>query len=256
MEDDQFHTDSLSEAKRLSQRGEHSEIYDNSKKQFIEFANGGSIRENVYELILKNPNGGMTRKVILMANSKDEASNKALGLREFKGMGWVVKSVNEDKYAKGGKLVGKQKNLDLNKNGKLDSEDFKMLRRRKMSKGGTLDYSKISSVEVEDIFMYDAPDFVDAYISYAEYDGEPMTDEQLEELNQDGDFVYDSVQRHLYAKGGKVGFQDKANAIADSLEGKKVASKYRKQYGAKYDRSEAEMAGKRIAGAMRKKYGI
>jgi hypothetical protein len=125
-----------------------------------------------------------------------------------------------------------------------------------MSKGGTLDYSKISSVEVEDIFMYDAPDFVDAYISYAEYDGEPMTDEQLEELNQDGDFVYDSVQRHLYAKGGKVGFQDKANAIADSLEGKKVASKYRKQYGAKYDRSEAEMAGKRIAGAMRKKYGI
>jgi hypothetical protein len=131
-----------------------------------------------------------------------------------------------------------------------------MLRRRKMSKGGTLDYSKISSVEVEDIFMYDAPDFVDAYISYAEYDGEPMTDEQLEELNQDGDFVYDSVQRHLYAKGGKVGFQDKANAIADSLEGKKVASKYRKQYGAKYDRSEAEMAGKRIAGAMRKKYGI
>ena len=34
-------------------------------------------------------------------------------------------------YAKGGKLVGKQKNLDLNKNGKLDAEDFKMLRKGK-----------------------------------------------------------------------------------------------------------------------------
>ena len=33
--------------------------------------------------------------------------------------------------AKGGKLVGKQKNLDVNKNGKLDAEDFKMLRKGK-----------------------------------------------------------------------------------------------------------------------------
>ena len=38
--------------------------------------------------------------------------------------------------AKGGKLVGKQKNLDVNKNGKLDAEDFKMLRGEKMAKGG------------------------------------------------------------------------------------------------------------------------
>jgi hypothetical protein len=192
----------------------------------------------------------------------------------------------------------------------------------RMAKGGTLDYRKISSVEVEDIFMYDAPDFVDAYISYAEYDGEPMTNEQLEELNQDSDFVYNAVQRRLYARGGmlkdnlekelnrllrqinsprlsvytkgdtseeemsrrreraskiarkdeilrvlneidskmamggRTKFQDKVDSIADSLEGKRVSPKYRKLYGAKYDRSEAEMAGKRIAGAMRKKYGI
>jgi hypothetical protein len=52
--------------------------------------------------------------------------------------------------------------------------------------------------------MADYPDFSDAYISYAEYDGEPMTDEQLEELNQDGSFVYDAIQRRLFAKGGRV----------------------------------------------------
>lgn len=41
-----------------------------------------------------------------------------------------------EQYAKGGKLVGKQKNLDVNKNGKLDAEDFKILRGEKMDKGG------------------------------------------------------------------------------------------------------------------------
>lgn len=70
--------------------------------------------------------------------------------------------------------------------------------------GGTLDfdYSKISSVEVDGIDTSDYPDFVDAYISYAEYDGEPMTDEQIEKLNQDGNFVYEAVINHLFAKGG------------------------------------------------------
>jgi len=43
------------------------------------------------------------------------------------------------KMAKGGKLVGKQANLDMNKNGRLDKEDFQILRgkkKKKMAKGG------------------------------------------------------------------------------------------------------------------------
>jgi hypothetical protein len=48
----------------------------------------------------------------------------------------VVKKAVKKKYAKGGKLVGNQKKLDVNKNGKLDAEDFKMLRGEKMAKGG------------------------------------------------------------------------------------------------------------------------
>ena len=43
-----------------------------------------------------------------------------------------------ERFAKGGKLVGKQKKLDVNKNGKLDAEDFKMLRGDKMAKGGAV----------------------------------------------------------------------------------------------------------------------
>ena len=61
-----------------------------------------------------------------------------------------------------------------------------------------LDYSKISDVEVDGIDMSDYPDFCDSFISYAEYDGREMTDEELDTLNEDSDFVYSAVESHLY----------------------------------------------------------
>ncbi len=61
-----------------------------------------------------------------------------------------------------------------------------------------MDYSKISNLEVDGIDYADYPDFCDAFISYAEYDGVEMTDKQLDELNEDGDFVYECVQNHLF----------------------------------------------------------
>tara|TARA_R110000744_G_scaffold313647_1_gene420838 strand:- start:13 stop:207 length:195 start_codon:yes stop_codon:yes gene_type:complete len=61
-----------------------------------------------------------------------------------------------------------------------------------------LNYAKISDVEVEGIDTRDFPDFCDAFIANADYDGEPMTDEQLDKLNEDSDFVYECVQNHLF----------------------------------------------------------
>lgn len=61
-----------------------------------------------------------------------------------------------------------------------------------------LDYAKISDVEVDGIDTADYPDFCDAFITYAEYDGKEMTDEQLDALNEDGDFVYEAVQNYLF----------------------------------------------------------
>ena len=61
-----------------------------------------------------------------------------------------------------------------------------------------LDYAKISDVEVEGIDTADYPDFCDAFIASADYDGREMTDEELDTLNDDSDFVYSSVQTHLY----------------------------------------------------------
>jgi hypothetical protein len=62
----------------------------------------------------------------------------------------------------------------------------------------SLDLSKVSNAEIEDVCMSDYPDFCDAHIVYAEYNGIPMTDDQLDVLNDDSDFVHEQVFKHLY----------------------------------------------------------
>ena len=61
----------------------------------------------------------------------------------------------------------------------------------------TMDYKKIDNIEIDGIDTKDYPDFCDAYISSADYDGLPMTDEQLDELNEDGDYVYGHIMDYL-----------------------------------------------------------
>ena len=58
-----------------------------------------------------------------------------------------------------------------------------------------MDYKKIDNVTVDGIDSKDYPDFCDAYIESADYDGTAMTDEQLEKINDDGvlEKVYDSL---------------------------------------------------------------
>lgn len=60
------------------------------------------------------------------------------------------------------------------------------------------DYSKIESIQIDGIDTRDAPDFCDAFISSASYNGEDMTEEELEALNEDSDFVYECVMDALY----------------------------------------------------------
>jgi len=56
-----------------------------------------------------------------------------------------------------------------------------------------------SSVIVDNIDMLDYPDFSDAFIRYAEFkDGTPLTDEQLDELNKDSDFVHKMVLKRVH----------------------------------------------------------
>ena len=60
-----------------------------------------------------------------------------------------------------------------------------------------IDTSKVDNVVVEGIDMKDYPDFCDAFISSADYDGVPMTEEELDELSNDGEFVFQSIMDHI-----------------------------------------------------------
>ena len=61
-----------------------------------------------------------------------------------------------------------------------------------------MNYDLIDNIEVHGIDTNDYPDFTDAFISYADYNGVEMTDEQLEALNEDYSFVHDCVYTHLF----------------------------------------------------------
>ncbi len=58
----------------------------------------------------------------------------------------------------------------------------------------------LKNVVIEGIDHSDAPDFVDAYISYAEWDsGVQLSEVELDNLNDNHpDVVYDHVINHLY----------------------------------------------------------
>ena len=63
----------------------------------------------------------------------------------------------------------------------------------------TIDFKLIDNVVVDGIDYNDYPDFCDAYIAEAEYNGEPMSDEMIEVLNYDyTDFVLEQVYSHLF----------------------------------------------------------
>ena len=70
--------------------------------------------------------------------------------------------LNLPKMAKGGKLIGKQANLDMNKNGKLDKEDFQILRGKKMADGGEV---RQSSIDYAAKRMADNPNWTNEKLS-------------------------------------------------------------------------------------------
>jgi len=55
----------------------------------------------------------------------------------------------------------------------------------------------ITNVEFEGIDYSDYPDFCDAYIISADLDGVPMTEEQLEALNE-SDLRYELLMDYIY----------------------------------------------------------
>jgi len=64
-----------------------------------------------------------------------------------------------------------------------------------MKKFGTWD---VEDIEVEDIESQDYPDFANAYIFSATINGEEATEEQINELNEDPDFLYGCIVDQVF----------------------------------------------------------
>jgi hypothetical protein len=61
-----------------------------------------------------------------------------------------------------------------------------------------MDTSKIMNIAFEDVDHSDYPDFCDAYIVSAEVNGVPLTEEQLEKLNENRDYIHEQLINNLF----------------------------------------------------------
>lgn len=60
------------------------------------------------------------------------------------------------------------------------------------------EYTKITNVVLDGIHHWDYPDYCDAFIDSADYDGKEMTDKQLDDLNEDYELVSELVWDNLH----------------------------------------------------------
>lgn len=145
---------------------------------------------------------------------------------------------NTDEYAKGGIVVTKIK----------DIPNF-----QKRLEEGKITYRGLGLGKVFDDFYK-----VAGTTGYRiKVDGKEyyITEEEFNTFSRDENgkmrIRFDAPYRRSYAKGGKTKstFEEKVKAIAKRLEGEKVPKKYKKEYGATYDKAESKQAGRRIAGS-------
>jgi hypothetical protein len=61
-----------------------------------------------------------------------------------------------------------------------------------------LEYREIDNIEFDGIDRKDHPDYSDAFILNADYKGVPMTEVELEQINEDRGFVYERLMDHLF----------------------------------------------------------
>ena len=61
-----------------------------------------------------------------------------------------------------------------------------------------MDLTKITNVVVEGVDLTDLPDLCDSFIVSADYNGVEMTEKQLDEINEDYDFVHEQALNSLY----------------------------------------------------------
>ena len=134
----------------------------------------------------------------------------------------TISDVDMTSFKNGGALIGNQKRIDMNKNGKIDAEDFKLLR-SSMNGAWRNERKHVNHNE-------------DYEVRYAK----PRP-------NRTG---YKG-KRKFEGGGGISNFERLSRVVAKNYEGKRVKPQYQKEYGKVYSKSEAKEVGNKVAGKMK-----
>jgi len=104
-------------------------------------------------------------------------------------------------------------------------------------------------------FLEDVAEMHDEIKEITLKDGSKITHDELMEAHQflEPDETQEYYASMQYGKGGT--FDSKVQSISKKLVGKPVPKQYRKEYGSRYDKEDAQEAARRIVGNMRKLYG-
>jgi len=135
-----------------------------------------------------------------------------------------LSDVDMTSLAKGGGvgLIGNQKRIDMNKNGKIDAEDFKLLR-SSMNGAWRNERKHVNHNE-------------DYEVRYAR--------KKPARTGYKG-------KRKFGEGGGISNFERLSRVVAKNYEGKRVKPQYQKDYGKVYSKSEAKEVGNKVAGKMK-----
>ena len=124
-------------------------VDEDNKLALIDEANRMAVihKKNPNSMTVEDMDIGLRRMSNLFQNPIAEPERVAIRNQAIRTT--PVEKEQREKKAEG-KLVGGQKNLDLNKDGDLDEEDFKMLRERKQEGGMMMDDQMADMMQIEE----------------------------------------------------------------------------------------------------------
>ena len=189
------------------------------------FATGGRVGKMKVGDVLKKKGSNIKVKVIEVGNDwrsgydtitiYNDVTNDTITLVDWS-------DYEKTSFATGGALIGNQKRIDMNKNGKIDAEDFKLLR-SSMNGAWRNERKHVNHDE-------------DYEVRYAK--------KKPSRTGYKG-------KRKFKEGGGISNFERLSRVVAKNYEGKRVKPQYQKEYGKVYSKSEAKEVGNKVAGKMK-----
>jgi hypothetical protein len=195
------------------------------------FFGGGLFKKSNFTPTKKYPN--LNQQQVYLKNGEFvavlEQNDDELLVMEYSKMGSGerpkkinISEVDMTSFKNGGALIGNQKRIDMNKNKKIDAEDFKLLR-SSMNGAWRNERKHVNHNE-------------DYEVRYAK--------KKPSRTGYKG-------KRKFGEGGGISNFERLSRVVAKNYEGKRVKPQYQKEYGKVYSKAEAKEVGNKVAGKIK-----